>query len=321
VRYVRQKVVQLVIVVFAVTLITFSLMYLLPGDRAVAIGGVVGGEGAEAYYDQVREQWGLDDPFIVQYFTWLKNAFTGNLGVSSNFNVEVTQLIQDRLPKSLLLMFYAMALSLVIAVPLGVWMAYRANRLPDRITNTVLFGLLSVPAYIMGVLLIFLFAVRLGWFPAISRYVSPLESPSQHFRSIFLPVLTLTLGQLAVFARLLRADMVGTLQNDYITLARAKGVPTRSILFTHALRPSTFSLITAAAVNVGALIGGAVVVEQIFAYPGMGQLTIEAIFRRDFLVVQTCVVIFAVAFVLVNFFVDLLYAAIDPRIRHARALA
>jgi peptide/nickel transport system permease protein len=189
------------------------------------------------------------------------------------------------------------------------------------VANTVLFGLLSVPNYIMGVLLIFLFSIRLGWFPALSDYVPLWEDPVEHWKSMFLPVLTLTLGQLAVYSRLLRSDMIGTLQNDFITLARSKGVPNSKILFGHALRPSTFSLITAAAVNVGALIGGSVIVEQIFGLPGMGQLVVEAIYRRDFLVVQTCVVIFAITFVIVNFLVDLLYAFIDPRIRHARALA
>lgn len=320
-RYVRQKLVQLVIVVFAVTVFAFTLMSFLPGDRAVAIGGVVGGENAEQYYDQIREQWNLDDPLPVQYFIWLQNFVTGDLGVSPNFNVPVTDLIKDRLPVSLTLMVYSLLLAMVIAVPLGVLTAYRANSFVDRSLNTVAFGFLSVPNYVLGVLLVFLFALRFGWFPAISQYVSLWDDPSEHFKNFFLPVLTLALGQIAIYMRLLRADMVATLQNDFITLARSKGMSTRRILFRHALRPSTFALITAAAVNVGALIGGTIVVEQIFGMPGMGNLTVEAIFRRDFLVVQACVVIFAVAFVLVNFFVDLVYAVIDPRIRHARALA
>jgi peptide/nickel transport system permease protein len=321
VRYVRQKLIQLVVVVLSVTILTFLLMSALPGDRAVAIGGVVGGENADQYYDGIREQWGLDEPLPVQYLIWLQNAVTGDLGVSSSFNTPVTELIKNRLPVSLWLMFYTLLFSMLISIPLGVFMAYRANRPADRVANTVLFGLLSVPNYIMGVLLIFLFSIRLGWFPALSDYVPLWEDPVEHWQSMFLPVLTLTLGQLAVYSRLLRSDMIGTLQNDFITLARSKGVPNSKILFGHALRPSTFSLITAAAVNVGALIGGSVIVEQIFGLPGMGQLVVEAIYRRDFLVVQTCVVIFAITFVVVNFLVDLLYAFIDPRIRHARALA
>jgi peptide/nickel transport system permease protein len=251
---------------------------------------------------------------------WLGKVLTGNLGISSAYNVKVTTLISQRLPVTLYLMFYAMLLSLIIAIPLGIWTAYRANRPTDRIVSSISFAFLSIPNYILGVVLVFIFSLKLGWLPTLSKYVSPWTDPVEHFRSLVLPVVTLAVAQVAVFQRLLRADMVATLQNDFITLARAKGMSTSRILFRHALRPSTFSLITAAAVNVGALIGGAVIVETIFALPGMGDLTVQAIFRRDFLVVQFCVVIFAVGFVLVNFLVDLLYNVLDPRIRHARAL-
>jgi peptide/nickel transport system permease protein len=317
-RYFRQKLLQLVIVVLAVTMLTFILMSLLPGDPAVNIGGV---GRTEQEYDQIRAQWNLDKPLPVQYLTWLGNAVTGDFGVSPNFNTKVTELIANRLPVSLYLMAYALLLSMLVAIPMGVYCAYRANSMSDRVLSTVAFGFLSVPNYILGVLLVFLFALRLSWFPALSQYVAPWTSPVEHLKNFFLPVLTLAIGQIAVFMRLLRSDMIMTLQNDFITMARAKGMPTRDILLRHALRPSMFSLITAAAVNVGALIGGTIVVETIFGIPGMGSLTVEAIYRKDFLVVQACVVIFSITFVLINFFVDLLYAAIDPRIRHARALA
>ncbi len=178
-----------------------------------------------------------------------------------------------------------------------------------------------MPSYIIGVVLLYFFAVKWGWFPAISKDVSLFQDPVKHFKAYGLPVITLTVAQIAIYMRLLRTDMLATLQMDFITMARAKGMSTRHILFRHALRPSLFSLITAAAVNVGTLIGGAVIVEQIFALNGMGQLTVEAIGRRDFPVVQVCVTIFAVGFVFVNFLVDIAYAFIDPRIRHARALA
>ncbi len=316
--YARQRLLQLVIVVFAVTVLTFSLLRLLPGDPAIAIAGV--GATAEQL-DEIRVEWGLDKPIPVQYVTWLGKMFTGDLGRSSAFNVPVTDLVSQRLPVSLMLMFYAIFLSLLIAVPLGVLTAYRANRPTDRVVSSVTFGLLSLPPYIIGVLLVYLFSLKLDWLPAQSKYYSFFESPSLHFQNLLLPAITLTLGEIAIFQRLLRSDMIGTLQQDFITMARAKGMSTRTVLFRHALRPSLFSLITAAAVTVGALIGGAVIVEQIFGLPGMGKLTVDAVLRRDFLVVQFCVVIFAVGFVLVNFIVDVLYAVIDPRIRHARALA
>jgi peptide/nickel transport system permease protein len=316
-RFVRQRLIQLVIVVFGVTLLTSGLMRLLPGDPAIAIHG----PGSKEELDAIRDRLDLNRPLPVAYAKWVGHLLTGHLGNSEAFNVPVTTLISERLPVTLWLMFYAMVISLVIAIPLGILTAYRANRPTDRIVSTFSFGMLSLPPYIIGVLFVFLFSVKLGWLPALSTYSSPFEDPVNHFKSMVLPSVTLALGLIAVFQRLLRADMVGTLQNDFITLARAKGMSTQRILFRHALRPSTFSLITAAAVNIGALIGGAVIVETIFALPGMGDLTVQAIFRRDFPVVQVCVVIFAVGFVLVNFLVDLLYNVLDPRIRHARALA
>ena len=316
-KYVRQRLIQLVVVVMAVTILTFTFLRLLPGDPAISIAGI---GASEQQLAETRAKWGLDQPIPVQYVKWLGKVLTGNLGISSAYNVKVTTLISQRLPVTLYLMFYAMLLSLIIAIPLGIWTAYRANRPTDRIVSSISFAFLSIPNYILGVVLVFIFSLKLGWLPTLSKYVSPWTDPVEHFRSLVLPVVTLAVAQVAVFQRLLRADMVATLQNDFITLARAKGMSTSRILFRHALRPSTFSLITAAAVNVGALIGGAVIVETIFALPGMGDLTVQAIFRRDFLVVQFCVVIFAVGFVLVNFAVDLLYNVLDPRIRHARAL-
>ncbi|HEX9260643.1 MAG TPA: ABC transporter permease [Acidimicrobiales bacterium] len=316
-KYVGRKLVRLIVVVLAVTMLTFLLMSFLPGDKAIAIGGP---GRSEEEYDQIRKDWGLNKPLPIRYVTWLGNTVRGDMGVSSAFNVPVSQLIKDRLPVSLYLMLYGLSLGLLISIPLGILAAYQANRPVDRLLNTGAFGLLSVPNFVMAVLLVFLFALRLQWFPAISEYIAPWDDPIAHIRNFFLPVLAIAIGEIAVFMRLLRSDMVGTLQNDFITLARSKGMTSSHILMRHAFRPSTFSLITAAAVNVGALIGGTIVVEQTFALPGMGNLIVEAIARRDFLVVQMCVVVFSIIFVVANFTVDLLYAAIDPRIRHARAL-
>jgi len=317
-RYVRQKMVQLVIVVIAVTFLTFIAINLLPGDPAIFKAG----PGAtDAQVEEVRKDLGLDKPIPVQYGIWLKKMVTLDFGISLGFNTPVSELVQNRLPVTLVVLLYAQIMALAVAVPLGVFTAYRAGTAFDRVSNTAAFGLLSVPNYILGVVLLYFMAVKWGWFPAISKDVSLFDNPGEHFRAYFLPAFTLALAQIAVYTRLLRTDMLATLQMDFITMARAKGMSTKRILFRHALRPSLFSLITVAAVNVGALIGGAVIVEQIFALNGMGQLTVEAIGRRDFPVVQVCVTIFAISFVFVNFLVDVLYAFIDPRIRHARALA
>jgi len=317
-RYVRQKMIQLVIVVIAVTFLTFIAINLLPGDPAIFKAG----PGAtDAQVAQVRHDLGLDKPIPVQYGIWLKKMATLDFGVSLGFNTPVSELVRNRLPVTLVVLLYAEIMSMIVAIPLGVFSAYRAGSAFDRGSNTVAFALLSVPNYIIGVVLLYFFAVRWGWFPAISNQVSLFDNPVEHFKGYFLPALTLAVAQVAIYTRLLRTDMIATLQMDFITMARAKGMPTRTILFRHAMRPSLFSLITASAVNIGALIGGAVIVEQIFALPGMGQLTVEAIGRRDFPVVQVCVTIFAVGFVFVNFVVDVAYAFIDPRIRHARALS
>lgn len=316
-RYWFERVAKLFVVLFAVTLLTFLAMRAFPEKPEV----LKAGPGATPeQLAIIREQLGLDRPLPTQYWIWVQDTFTGNLGISYGFNTPVSDLIRSRLPPTLVLMFYAQFFALALAVPVGIWAAYRQNGPFDRATNTLAFGLLSTPNYILGVLFVFIFALRLGWFPAISSTTSLFESPVDHFKSYFLPAVVLALASFAGYMRLLRTDMIATLQNDFISMARAKGMSTGRILFRHALRPSSFSLITAAALQVGALIGGALIVEQIFALPGMGTLTIEAIGRRDYPVVQVCVTFFAVAFVLLNFAVDALYSALDPRIRHARAL-
>jgi peptide/nickel transport system permease protein len=317
-RYVGQKLIQLVIVVVAVTFLTSMLLRLLPGDPAVFKAG----PGAtEEQLEEIREDLGLNDPIPVQYVKWLGDFLTGDWGISTQANTPIFDLIKDRLPVSILIMVYAQILALLIAIPLGILAAYRSGSLSDRAVNTAAFGMLSIPNYVIAVVFVLIFAIRLGWFPATSKYYNPFTDPVEHFQAFFLPVLTIAIGLAAGYTRLLRADMIGTLQNDFVTMARSKGMSTKRILFGHALRPSSFSLITAAAVNIGVLIGGTVIVEQTFQLSGMGYLTVFSIGVRDYEVVQAAVAIFALIFVLANFFVDLAYGWLDPRIRHARALA
>ncbi|MEL7206641.1 MAG: ABC transporter permease [Actinomycetota bacterium] len=315
-RYIGTKAIQLVVVLLVVTFLTFLLINLLPGgpETVVSFGAT------EEQIQDFRDQYALDDPLLQRYGVWLGNAATGDLGDSYVKNISVTELIGQRITPTLQLMLYATILALGISVPLGVLAAYKADSLFDRIANTTAFGLLSIPNFILAVLLVFLFAIRLGWLPA-TGYTPLGEDPVEHFRGMILPAFSLAAGQIAVYMRLLRTDMIATLQEDFIGVARAKGMPTRRILIQHALRPSSFSLLTVAAINVGQLIGGTIVIERIFAISGVGSLIVEAIFTRDYLVVQGTVVLVAVAFVVVNFLVDILYAIIDPRIRHARALA
>ncbi|MET0159622.1 MAG: ABC transporter permease [Acidimicrobiales bacterium] len=316
-RYIGQKVVQLAAVLVLVTFLTFLLLNLLPGGPETAALGIGADEETQAEF---RAEQNLDDPLLVRYANWLGGIFEGDFGDSLIRNVPVTDLLGQRLTPTLQLIFYSTLLALLISVPMGVLTAYKADSWFDKSANTFAFGLLSVPSFILGVLLVFLFSIRLGWLPA-TGYVPFGEDPVEHFRRMILPTIALAAGQIAVYMRLLRTDMISTLQEDFIGVARAKGMPTRRVLVSHALRPSSFSLLTVVAINMGQLIGGTIVIERIFAIAGLGGLLVESIFTRDYLVVQGCIVIVAVGFVLVNFIVDVLYAVLDPRIRHARAIS
>ena len=311
-RYVGAKAVQLVAVLLIVTFLTFMLINLLPGGPEAAILGFGADEESIA---ALQEDLNLDDPIPVRYVRWLGDALQGDLGESYVNGSTVSELLTARLPVTVSLMVYAMFLALLVAVPLGIATAWKADTAFDKITGTVSFGLLSVPNFIMATLLVYVFAINLDWFPATVKEGE--ENPY----TLFLPALSLALGQIAVFLRLLRTDMIATLQEDYIGVAKAKGMTNRRILFRHAFRASSFSLLTVAAITIGNLIGGTVIIEQIFAINGIGKLIVTSIFTRDYLVVQGVVVVIAAGFVIINFAVDLIYALLDPRIRHARAIA
>jgi peptide/nickel transport system permease protein len=220
---------------------------------------------------------------------------------------------------SLQLMLYVQVVTLVVAIPLGVVAAYRASGVFDKATNTGAFAFLSIPNFVLAYVLVYFLAVRWGWLPA-SGYVPFGTDPAEHFKHMALPVMTLAAGQIAVYARLLRSDMIATLQEDFILMAKSKGISNARILWRHALRPSSLTLLTVAGLNVGTLIGGAVIIERIYGLPGLGKQLFDAIGARQYIAVQSLVAIIAIAYVLVNFFVDILYTVLDPRIRHARAL-
>jgi peptide/nickel transport system permease protein len=215
-------------------------------------------------------------------------------------------------------MVYSQILALVLAVPLGVITAYRAGTRFDRAANTTAFALLSLPNFVLGLVLAYYVGVFLGWLPP-NGYTEFGDDPVQHIRYMVLPTITLAAAQIGVYMRLLRSDMVQTLQEDFIQMARSKGISDRRVLWHHALRPSSLTLLTVGGLNVGTLIGGALVIEVLFSLPGMGLSIFEAISQRQYVALQSFVAILAILFVLVNFIVDVLYTVIDPRIRHARA--
>jgi peptide/nickel transport system permease protein len=308
--------VQLIPVLLLVTFFSFLLINLLPGDPAKNIIPF----GTDADRAALRHDLHLDEPFFTRYGSWLGDFVTGDLGQSYDTHRPVSESLRHALPVSLQLMLYAQVLSLVIAVPLGVLTAYKAGSRFDKLANASAFGLLSLPNFVLALVLAYVLGVKFGWFPVIG-YTPFGANVGEHFKSMFLPALSLAVGQIAVYMRLLRTDMIATLREDYIAMARSKGIPTRRVLLRHALRPSSLTLLTVAGVNVGQLIGGAVIIETIFQLPGMGLLTVQAILARQYVVVQSLVAVIAVGYVLVNFVVDLLYTVLDPRIRYARPAA
>ena len=319
-RYVLRRLAQTIFVVVLVTLLTSAALRFMPNATEVLVAAKTGPGATKEQAQAVIKELGLDRPFYVQYFTWMKDFVTGNWGSTFQTNQLISTEVKRALPISLFLMIYGQMLALAFAVPVAVWSAYRQNSRFDRMSATTAFGMLSMPNYIVAPLLMLVFSIQHKFVPYPSIYSSLWDDPVAHIKAFILPSVTIALPLYAGYMRLLRSDMVGTLQSEFITTARAKGVSTGKILFGHALRPSLFSLVTATAVNIGALMGGVVIVEQFFLLNGMGRLTVESIFRREFPTVQYCVAILAIIYVSINFFVDMIYAWIDPRVRAGRAL-
>ena len=311
-----RRLIHLLVVLFCVTLFVALLTSMLPGDPVDAIAGFA----TQEQKDALRADLGLDDPVPVQYGRWISDFVRGDLGGYYTVTGErpVMDRVRDSLPVSLQLMVYAQVLALVVAIPAGVISAYRAGSRADKAANATAFGMLAIPNFAIALVLAYYVGVELEWLP-VSGYVKPSEDLVEHVRRMILPTVALAAAQVAVYMRLLRSDMIATLQEDFITMAKSKGVSPRRVLWRHALRPSSLTLLTVAGLYVGTLIGGAIFVEVLFSMPGVGTLLFEAINARQYIALQSLVAIIAVGYVLVNFLVDILYAVLDPRIRHARA--
>lgn len=314
--YIRRKLIHLIPITFAVTALSFFFIDLLPGDVADAIAGV-GTDNAvvdDKAVQAIREDLGLDRPIVIRYFSWLGNAFQGELGKSYQTGQLVSDAIGLRLPVTLQLLLMAQFLAVLFAIPAGILAAYRAGKVTDRFVTTLTFAFLAAPSFIIAIVLAFLFAVILNWFPA-TGYVPFSEDPIENLRSFTLPALALALIEWPILSRVLRNDLIETLQENFISLAKAKGLSNIYILLRHALRPSSFTLITIVGIQLGNLISGAVIVESIFALPGIGTLLVSSIHAREILMVQGIIAVLAVAYVTINLAVDILYGALDPRIR------
>jgi peptide/nickel transport system permease protein len=313
--FVVRRLLYLVPVLVAVSLLTFLIASLLPGDLAYVI---LGDQATPEKVAALRHDMGLDQPIWWRYLSWLGHVLQGDFGRSFRTGQTVLQAVAERLPVSLELMLLAQLGALAIGIPLAIACAVRSGSAFDRFMTGSAFSMLSVPAFLSAILLIYLFAVELRWLPA-TGYVPFNEDPVGNLRSFLLPALTLALGEWPVLMRVLRSDMIATLQEDYIAMARAKGLKPSRILLVHALKPSSLTLVTVTGINIGRLIGGTVIVESIFALPGIGRLLLGAIFTRDLIILQGVVLFVAIGYVLMNFIVDMLYAVLDPRIRHGHA--
>jgi peptide/nickel transport system permease protein len=333
-RLIGRRFVQLAVVLLLVSFFTFSLVRLLPGDPTQTIIPF----GTDEQRAQLSKDLGLDKPFLQQYVNYLgipvlksegtKGLLELELGHKYSTNQPVSDFLKQSLPVSIQLVLYAQILALVIAIPLGVLAAYRNGTRTDRTINTTAFAFLAIPSFVLAFTLSYFIGARLKWLPTAGYapgWLDPIFDSSRspdlwnHTKYMILPVITLAVGQVAIYMRLLRSDMIQTLQENFITMAKAKGVSNRRILFRHALRPSSLTLLTVAGLNLGTLIGGAIVVEVIFGMPGMGEKIYTAIVAREYVELQSYIFVIAFIFVLINFIVDFLYIVLDPRIRRARA--
>jgi len=313
--FVGRRFLYLIPVLLAVSLLTFLIASLLPGDLAYVI---LGDQAEPDKVAALRHDLGLDQPIWWRYLGWLGNVLQGDFGRSFRTGQTVMQAVMERVPVSFELMIFAEIAGLIIGIPLAIACAVKSGSAFDRFMTGTAFGMLSIPAFLSAILLIYLFAVQLRWLPA-TGYVPFGEDPVANLRCFVLPALTLALGEWPVLMRVLRSDMIATLQEDYIAMAKAKGLKPWRILLVHALKPSSLTLVTVTGINIGRLIGGALIVETIFALPGIGRLLVGSIYSRDLIILQGVVLVVAAGFVIMNFVVDMLYAVLDPRIRHGRA--
>jgi peptide/nickel transport system permease protein len=309
--FVAQRLLQLVPVAIGVTFIVFFMVHLIPGDPAASILGIHATPRAVAI---LHQEWGLNRPLPSQYWLFLDRLVHGNLGQSLYYGVSTSSLIMSHLAPTLWLIIYAAVLAVLISVPLAMVAASRRDGIRDHVVRAVPLVGLGMPQFWLGFILIYAFAITLRVFP-VSGYGSGF---SDHLRSMFLPSLTVAIALAPVVIRSLRASVLNVLSADYITTARSKGIPAHRLFLRHVLRNAVIPAVTVLAINIGFLIGTTVIIEQVFAIPGVGQLMIDSIFQRDFPVVQGVTLVFAVMVILINLLADLAYAALDPRVRFSR---
>ncbi len=310
--YVLRRVLSTIPVIAIVAFIIFSILYIAPGDPAAIIAG---DQATPADIQRIRDNLGLDRPFLVRFAEWAANVAQGDFGTSIATNLPVSQLIGQRVGPTLSLMLVTIVCAVVVAVPLGILAASKAGRLPDQLIMAVAVLGFSVPVFVVSYLLAYSFALQLRWLP-VQGYTPLSEGLWPWFRSLVLPAAALSAAYVPLIARMTRASMLEVLGQDYIKTARAKGVGPFKILFFHALKNASLPIVTVIGLGIAILIGGAVVVESVFALPGLGRLTVDSILKRDYPVIQAVVLLCSLAYVLINLAIDLIYAVLDPRVRY-----
>jgi peptide/nickel transport system permease protein len=310
--YILRRILATVPVMAIVAFFVFSLLYIAPGDPAAVIAG---DQASPADVERIRQSLGLDRPFLIQFGSWLWHILHGDLGTSIFTNLPVSSLIAQRIEPTLSLMAITLVLTIVLAVPLGVVAAWKAGSWVDRTIMTfAVFGF-SLPVFVVGYVLAYVFALEFEWLP-VQGYTPLSQGVWPWLENLILPAVALGCVYIALIARITRASMLEVLQQDYIRTARAKGMGQRSILFIHALKNAAVPIVTVIGLGIALLIGGAVVTESVFAIPGLGRLTVDAILRRDYPVIQGIVLLFSFLYVLINLLVDVTYTLVDPRIRY-----
>lgn len=304
--YLIRRVLLAVFVLWGVATVIFIVVRVVPADPALLIAGT---DASAAQLEQLREQLGLNQPVIVQYLGFLGGAVTGNLGDSYTLRVSATGLIAQVLPNTLLLAVLASALALVVSFPLGLLAALRVNRFTDRAVTVGTLFTQALPNFWISVVLLLIFSRMLRWLPSVG-----LGNPL----SLVLPVVVLALPFISVLTRMIRNGLLEVMGESYIQTARAKGLQERVVIFPHAVKNAAIPVVTIVGLQLGTLLGTAVVVETVFAFPGIGRLLVSSIQQRDYNVVQACVLVIAAAFVIINLVVDLLYGILDPRVRLAK---
>jgi peptide/nickel transport system permease protein len=310
--YTVRRIIATIPVMLVVALFVFSLLYLAPGDPAAIIAG---DQATPEDVERIRASLGLDRPFVVRFTEWLFRVIQGDLGVSIFTNLPVAHMIKQRLEPTFSLMALTLTIALSLAIPMGVLAAWKQGTWIDR--AVMVFAVLgfSVPIFVVGYLLAYTFALQLDWFP-VQGYTPLANGIGGWLSNLMLPAIALGAVFIALIARITRATMLEVLQQDYVRTAQAKGVGQREVLFLHALKNAAVPIVTIIGIGIALLIGGAVVTESVFAIPGLGRLTVDAILRRDYPVIQGVVLMFSLVYVLVNLLIDLTYTIVDPRIRY-----